>query len=139
MAGTGKTSDEDGIVTDINVTPLVDVMLCLLVIFMVITTEVVADSIKVDLPRAATGDSTTPSTVAIVYNAKRELYLNGGRTTEEELRQKLKEELALNKELQAIIGADKSVTHGEVIRIIDIVKLEGVTKFALNIENEEPY
>ena len=139
MAGTGKSSDEDGMLTDINVTPLVDVMLCLLVIFMVITTEVVADSIKVDLPKAATGDSTTPSTVAIVYNAKRELYMNGGRTTEAEMREKLKAEVALNKDLQAIIGADKSVTHGEVIRIIDIVKLEGVTKFALNIENEAPY
>lgn len=138
MAGSAKSGgDEEGLVTDINVTPLVDIMLCLLVIFMVTTTYVVADSIKVDLPRAATGDSTTPSTVAIVYNRERKLFLNGGETTEEELRKKLREEVALNKDLQAIIGADRSVTHGEVIHLIDIVKLEGVTKFALNIESEE--
>ena len=134
----GPAEGEDEILSQINTTPLVDVMLVLLIIFL-ITIPVVTTSVKVDLPKAATGDSTTPSTVAIVYNAKRELYMNGGRTTEAEMREKLKAEVALNKDLQAIIGADKSVTHGEVIRIIDIVKLEGVTKFALNIENEAPY
>lgn len=137
MAGGAKSADDDGLVTDINVTPLVDIMLCLLVIFMVTTTYVVADSIKVDLPKAATGDSTTPSTVAIVYNREHKLFLNGGECTEEELRVKLKEEVVKNKDLQAIIGADRSVTHGEVIHIIDVVKLEGITKFALNIEGED--
>src|SRR4030067_160443 len=68
MAGTTKGSDDgDALISDINVTPLVDVMLCLLVIFMVTTSYVVADSLKVDLPEAATGDQTEPSVVMITY------------------------------------------------------------------------
>src|SRR3954454_17373586 len=106
MAGSKMNHDEDALVTDINVTPLVDIMLCLLVIFMVTTTYVVADSIKVDLPKASTGDSTTPSTVAIVYNREHKLFFNGAEITEADLRAKIKEEVTTNPDIQAIIGAD---------------------------------
>ena len=61
MAGSAGGSD-DGMISGINVTPLVDIMLCLLVIFMVTTSYVVADSIKMDLPEASTGGGTEPST-----------------------------------------------------------------------------
>ena len=71
MAGGARDGDDDSLVTDINVTPLVDVMLCLLVIFMVTTTYVVADSIKIDLPNAASGDTTAPSTLAIMFTKDR--------------------------------------------------------------------
>lgn len=139
MAGTGKQSSEDeGIITEINVTPLVDIMLCLLVIFMVTTTYVVADSIKVDLPKASTGDSTEPSTLTLMYTKDGVLYLNGEESSEEALRQTIRSELSENKEIQAIIGADKAVTHGEVVHLIDVVKQEGVVKFALNIEETSP-
>ena len=136
MAGGAKGGDDDGLMTDINVTPLVDIMLCLLVIFMVTTTYVQADSIKVDLPKAASGETTTPSTLAILYNRDHQLFLNGKQTTEAELRQTVKAEVEKSKDTQAIIGADKSVTHGEVMHLIDVVKLEGITKFALNIESD---
>jgi biopolymer transport protein TolR len=139
MAGGAKSGDDDGLVTDINVTPLVDIMLCLLVIFMVTTTYVQADSIKIDLPNAASGESTQPSTIAIMFNKERKLFLNGAETTEAELRAKVREEVAKNKDTQCIIGADNGVSHGEVIHLIDIVKLDGITKFALNIESEEAH
>jgi len=135
MAGTGKHSDDDeGLITDINVTPLVDIMLCLLVIFMVTTTYVVADSIKVDLPKASTGDKTEPSTITLLYTKDLQLWLNGEKSSEQALREKIREELGQNKELQAIIGADKEVSHGDVVHLIDVVKQEGVVKFALNID-----
>lgn len=135
MAG-GGGGDEDGMITGINVTPLVDVMLCLLVIFMVTTSYVVADSIKVDLPKASTGEGTEPSTISLVYTKEKVLMLNGKKSSEPELRAAIRAELKDNKEVQAIIGADKAVTHGEVIHLIDVVKQEGIVKFALNIETE---
>lgn len=139
MAGIGKSGDDDdGIIGDINVTPMVDVMLCLLVIFMVTTTYVVADSIKVDLPEASTGDQTETSTISLMYTKDRVLYLNGEESSEAELRQTIRRELSADKKLQAIIGADKDVTHGEVIHLIDVIKQEGVVKFALNIEETAP-
>jgi|SRR5688572_28111249 len=142
MAGTGKTEGDDAaLISDINVTPLVDVMLCLLVIFMVTTSYVVADSLKVDLPEAATGDHTEPSVVMITYvvdkdTGARQLFLNGDKSDEPGLRahiQKVKAEG--KKDVQAVIAADKTASHGEVIHIIDVVKQEGIVKFALNIDS----
>ena len=140
MAGSASSGDEE-MISGINVTPLVDVMLCLLVIFMVTTSYVVADSLKVDLPEASTGDPTEPSQIIITLavdkdtNA-RKLVLNGNEITEPNLRlaiQKVKAEG--KKDLVAIIAADKIASHGEVIHLIDLVKQEGVLKFALNIES----
>ena len=141
MAGTGKTDSDDAIISDINVTPLVDVMLCLLVIFMVTTSYVVADSLKVDLPEASTGDATEPSTVMLTFTVDqatgaRQLYLNGQKSDEPGVRahiQKVKAEG--KKDIQAVIAADKAASHGEVIHLIDVVKQEGIIKFALNIES----
>lgn len=141
MAGTGGSGDGDGIIDNINVTPLVDVMLCLLVIFMVTTSYVVADSLKVDLPEAATGDHTEPSVVMITYTVDkdtgaRQLYLNGDKSDEAGLRAHIKKVKAEGKkDIQAVIAADKMASHGEVIHIIDVVKQEGIIKFALNIDS----
>jgi biopolymer transport protein ExbD len=142
MAGTNKESGDDAaIISDINVTPLVDVMLCLLVIFMVTTSYVVADSLKVDLPEASTGDATEPSVVMITFTVdketnQRQLYLNGEKSDEEGLRQHIRKVKAEGKkDVQAVIAADKIASHGEVIRLIDIVKQEGILKFALNIDS----
>jgi biopolymer transport protein ExbD len=142
MAGGAMGGDhDDDVISDINVTPLVDVILCLLVIFMVTTSYVVADSLKVDLPEAATGDSTEVSTVMVTFtvdpdNGARQLYLNGEKSNEKELREHIKAEIASGKkDLQAVIAADKAASHGEVIHLIDVVKQEGITKFALNIQS----
>ena len=126
---------------EINITPFVDVMLVLLVIFMVTTSYVVADSLKIDLPEAATGDHTEPSVVMITFTVDkdtnaRQLYLNGEKSDEAGLRthiQKVKAEG--KKDVQAVIAADRTASHGEVIHIIDVVKQEGILKFALNIDS----
>ena len=141
MAGKASGGDGDEVISDINVTPLVDIMLCLLVIFMVTTSYVVADSLKVDLPEASTGDATEPSVVMLTFTVDkdtgaRQLDLNGDKADEAALRahiQKVKAEG--KKDVQAVIAADKNASHGEVIHIIDVVKQEGIVKFALNIES----
>jgi biopolymer transport protein ExbD len=141
MGGKSGGNDDNEVISDINVTPLVDVMLCLLVIFMVTTSYVVADSLKVDLPEASTGDPTEPSTVMLTFTVDkdtnvRQLYVNGEKSDEVGLRahiQKVKAEG--KKDVQAVIAADKAASHGEVIHLIDVVKQEGILKFALNIES----
>ena len=143
MSGTTKSGGDDGdaLISDINVTPLVDVMLCLLVIFMVTTSYVVADSLKIDLPEASTGDHTEPSVVMITYTVEkatgaRQLYLNGDKSDEAALRAHIKKIKAEGKkDIQAVIAADKTASHGEVIHLIDVVKQEGIIKFALNIDS----
>ena len=143
MAGNAGGADDE-VISGINVTPLVDIMLCLLVIFMVTTSYVVADSLKVDLPEASMGDSTEPSVVMLTFTVEkdtgvRQLYVNGEKADEAALRAHIQKVKAEGKtDVQAVIAADKNASHGEVIRLIDVVKQEGIVKFALNIESAGP-
>ena len=137
MAAKLGGDDDEGIV-DINITPFVDIILVVLIIFMVTATYIVEESIKVNLPEAATGEATEDISLAISMDATKQMYLDGEEATETQLRQRLKDELrnATEKKVDVVclIGADKSVSHGDVIQIIDLVKQEGVTKFAINID-----
>jgi len=128
--------DDDDVISDINVTPFVDIVLVLLIIFMVTSTYIVKASIKVDLPKAASGGSEVKSTLNIVLTREGQLLLNGTETTAEGLAGFVKAERQKEPELQAVIAADKGVQYGEVMNIIDIVKSNGVKSFALNIERE---
>lgn len=134
MAGGGSRQDDD-MITDINVTPLVDIMLVLLIIFMLTANLIIAPSIKVDLPAAATGEGSEPSTIALTLTKDNKLYLNGAESTEAAVRAFVPPELEKKPELQAIIAADKEVSHGEVVHLIDLVRQLGISKFALNIES----
>ncbi len=126
--------ENDEAITGINVTPLVDITLVLLIIFMVTTSYIVNPSIKVDLPRAATGEKTRPSTVSVVLTRTGELFLNGKRTTEAALVNHVREESAGNPDLQVVISADTALEYGRVVWLIDLVKQLGVRKYALNIQ-----
>jgi biopolymer transport protein ExbD len=133
MAG-AKGSGDDEILADINITPLVDIMLVLLIIFMVTASTIMDDSILIELPEAATGEETETSLLGITIDADGIWHLNGEDTDEPSLRAFIQEQKAQNAELQAIIAADRGIAHGDVIHLIDVVKQEGITKFAINID-----
>jgi biopolymer transport protein TolR len=132
MAG-NNASDEDEI-TAINVTPLVDIMLVLLVIFMVTATYVVKEAIVVELPRAAAGSETPARTLAILVARDGRAYLDGVEVTEAALLARIRS--SPKEETQAIIGADRDARHGAVIRILDLLKSGGITRFAIQVERE---
>ena len=140
MAAKLSGGDEDAIV-DINITPFVDIILVVLIIFMVTATAIVKQSIKVNLPEAATGESTEDSSLAIMLDAQGQLTLDGEPITEEALRTFIQAEKkaaeANGSNLVCLIGADHSVSHGEVVKVIDLVKQEGVAKFAINIDPQK--
>jgi len=140
MAGQASNSfgDEEGIITGINVTPLVDITLVLLIIFMVTASSIVGQSIDVDLPRAASGAETEASTVSLVLSANGETYLNGSLSPREEILKTIEAQVKENPELQVIVAADASSSHGQVIGLIDAIKLAGVTRFAISTEPVEP-
>ena len=134
----GYGNDDDGgrMIVDINVTPLVDITLVLLIIFMVTASLIVNPGIKVDLPKAASGTETTKSTLALTLNKEGVLFLNGEKSDDAGVVRFIGSELPKNPQLQAIIAADKSVSHGEVIHVIDLVKRSGVHKFAISTDRE---
>ena len=141
-AGPASYEDDDGgqnMITDINVTPLVDITLVLLIIFMVTAPMIVNNpSIKVELPKAASGDETLKSTLALTLQREAAggytLYANGEKTDETKVREMIPSMLQKNKDLQAIIAADKGISYGDVVHVVDLVKTLGVHKFALNTD-----
>ena len=135
MAG-GARQDDDEIIADINVTPFVDVSLVLLIIFMVTATYIVAQSIPVDLPEAGTGEDIV-TTFAITITTDGSIYLDGQKTDDAGLRTEINKAKQSSDDVRVVIAADKAVLHGKVVKVIDIVRKEGIAKFAINIEAEE--
>jgi biopolymer transport protein ExbD len=138
--GASAFQDDDAVrmITDINVTPLVDITLVLLIIFMVTTSYIVNPTIKVDLPKAATGSEQTRTTLGLTLTKEGKLYLNGVSTTDEQITRTIAEELPKKPDLQAIIAADKVVSHGQVVHLIDLVRRAGIRRFAINVDSEAP-
>ena len=130
----GRVAGDDDMMSDINVTPFVDIVLVLLIILMVTSTEIVRAAIQVDLPQAASGGETVESTLNIVITKDGEYFLDGVLATEEEIASKVRAEKAEEPKLQAVIAADQGVTYSYVVRAIDLVKENGVTSFALNVD-----
>lgn len=129
-----KFSDDDGPISEINVVPLVDIILVVLIIFMVTAPMIMKPSLNVNLPKSSSGDQTTPSKLSLSLTADGKISLNGLVVDENEVRQKAQEEVTKNPDVQAVISADKDVIHGKVVGLMDIVKSVGVKKFAISIE-----
>jgi biopolymer transport protein ExbD len=134
----GRLSDgDDALISDINVTPLVDLVLVLLIIFMVTATYIVREAIEVDLPRAANAGEAVGTTLAVVLTRDGVVFLDGVQRSEAELQARVREAVARDRDTRAIISADRGALHGAVVRVIDLVKGEGVARFAINIEKEQ--
>ncbi len=128
------TQDNDDMITGINVTPLVDIILVLLIIFMLTANLISKPSIAVELPQASTGEASEPTTLALTITRSGDIYLNGAPTDAAALRAYLPQVVKGDPRTQAVIAADKEVTHGRVIWLIDLVRTAGIYKFALNID-----
>jgi biopolymer transport protein TolR len=120
--------------SDINVTPLVDVMLVLLVIF-IITAPLMASSIKLDLPRTDAGEPTdTPRFVSLSVDAAGKVYLNDQPVTSEQLAQQLAKAAADNRDTEVQLRADQTVPYGKVVELMGIANKAGLTRIGFVTE-----
>jgi len=130
--------DETEIIADINVTPLVDIMLVLLIIFMLVSTFVSFAEIDVELPEAATGEDARTETLSIAISKTGDYYLSGKKAVSfEALMTRIRQDRADHPDLQVVISADKMVYHGEVVRVIDRLREMEIYNFAINVEKIE--
>ncbi len=132
----GSSEGEDGIITDINVTPLVDVVLVLLILFMVTATYIVRRAIQVDLPRAGTAGEAVPTTVVVAMTRDGILYLDGERRSEPDIEERLRQVVARDRQARALVSADQGLQLGSVVHVIDLVKRAGVGQFALDVRED---
>ena len=130
----GGAQRRRGPITDINVTPLVDIMLVLLIIFMLTAHLIAKQAIEVELPKAAQGATTPPTTLAVTLTREGAMFLNGKPVQPDELRAAVRESVAKDPKTQAVIAGDKNVSHGRVVWVMDTVKSLGVASFAIQID-----
>ncbi|HEY6881075.1 MAG TPA: biopolymer transporter ExbD [Polyangiales bacterium] len=125
----GSNTPRGGIIEGINVTPLVDIVLVLLIIFIVTAKMVVAPSVPLDLPQAATGEE-IQSIFSVALDKEGGLHIDGVAASEADLAPRAQAALAKDKELRAVIQADGDVSHRRVIDVLDRLKGVGLTKVA---------
>ena len=138
MAGTSSYQDGDDPVgiTDINVTPFVDVVLVLLVVFMVVAKLIVARGVEVESPKAANGGD-VQSPMLITVTVEGDVLVNNDRFTSDDAAvAKIKEIAATMPKAKVIIDGDRKAQYGGVMHAIDLALQAGVTAVAL--KNQRP-
>lgn len=129
-----SASDELTTISAINVTPFVDVVLVLLVIFMVTAPILTKDVFGITLPKAANGEQKVIKSLGIAVTKQGQILLNGELTSPESLVEAARQALVSNPEVQALISADGEAHHADVVRAIDLVRSAGLARFALQVE-----
>jgi len=132
MAGSSN-NDDDGLIAGINVTPLVDVTLVLLIIFMVTAKIIVSQGMPMDLPKAA-GAEAVQTVFSVELSADGRIRVDSEALANDEAIGPLaKVAFHKNKDLRATIRADKKVEHGRVIHVLDLLKRAGIAKIAFAV------
>ena len=138
MAGGGGSDEADESITGINVTPLVDIVLVLLIIFMVTAKLIVSKSVPLDLPKAATGtDVQTVFSIVLVSDGTTQVDSKNV-ANDDAIFPLAKGAREKNPELRAVIKADSAVPHGRVIHVLDLLKQAQVAKIAFGVQPVAP-
>ena len=135
MAGAMGGGNDDEPIAAINIVPLVDIILVVLIIFMVTAPLVLKPTIDINLPKASSGEESNVATpLNIAVTAAGEIRLNGQISTLPDVTAYAAKMVAEKPDTPAILQADKSVTLERLTEIIDVVKSAGVKRVAFSIE-----
>ncbi|HSZ23586.1 MAG TPA: biopolymer transporter ExbD [Candidatus Sulfotelmatobacter sp.] len=135
---TGKKGG--GVFADINITPLTDIFLVLLIIFMVTTAVTIESAAHVDLPKASDQPAATdkPKGIIVTYTGEHLIYLNDKQVTEPELIPQLHDALQNSTDKIVIFQGDPKVILGDMVRILDMAKQAGAEAIAIAVSSLPP-
>jgi len=141
MGGDDDGGGSDGVFAEINITPLTDIFLVLLIIFMVTSSVIVnagnygaKTGLKVNLPKGGAADVNVQQqdlSVAILSDGR--LLVSGTVVTAEELKKALDETKAKNPETLVVVQADEGVSHGKVVEVMEMAKTAGLSQLAIGV------
>lgn len=132
--GHHSSSNDEEEIAGINVTPLVDVVLVLLIIFMITAPVIYQSAIKVQLPKAASGEKTNRTPLSFSLSKEGALSWGKDAISWEILQERLKKLDEHTKGETVVISADQGTAHGTVIRLMDSLQQAGLNRFALNVD-----
>ena len=130
------TQEDEEMISGINVTPLVDITLVLLIIFMATAHMIMHRSMNLALPKVANTDTAPTQTIQIVLEADKSVALNGQKATPQDLAYNLGQMARLDPSLKVTVLADKRVGWGDMAAVLDIVRGAGVTRIATEVEQK---
>ncbi|MEK7393882.1 MAG: hypothetical protein RL173_3134 [Fibrobacterota bacterium] len=122
-------------ITAINMTPLVDIMLVLLIIFILVTQAVDSASVPVKLPKAANASTSPPTAVMVSLDASGAIRVDGRPSDRPALRQFLSTRAKRDTSLQVVLAADERLAYAKVVQVLDDVRGAGVTRYALKVRS----
>lgn len=131
-----QASKDEASITDINVTPMVDILLVVLIIFMATAPMISNRAIKVDIPKAARHERTATEALQIAYNGKREIFLSGKKVETSELSAALSRKVALAPNIHVTLSGDKALAYGEIVSLLDLIRGAGVRKIGLEVQRK---
>jgi len=131
---------EESEITNINVTPLVDVVLVLLIIFMVTTSKITnPEGMQVDKPDATTGAKIEPKSMVLVCHPDGRIVIDGKATADDEaVATAIADAVAKNGDVQGIVQCDENALVGNLVHLIDLLRKGGVKKYAIATEQPKP-
>ncbi len=135
MTSLGGGDDNGDIVAEINITPLTDIFLVLLIIFMITSSAMIESGGKVNLPKAVATQTESRGTT-VTLTPKKEIFVNQRKVSEESLEKALQEALNNNANKTVILRGDKDVLLGETVKVMSIIKRAGATEIAIAAETE---
>ena len=128
-----SSDDGDGAITGINVTPLVDIILVVLIIFMATAPIIARRAIKLDLPKAAQHEKMATDALSVALDSSRRLTLSGKPVTAEQLKRALTVAVGVNAAQPVAVSADRSLPYGDVASLLDDIRAAGVRKVGLEV------
>lgn len=130
----GSNKNDDGVISDINITPMVDVILVLLVIFMVTANFLKKESININLPKVAKADANIKESTQIALTKDGKFFIEGKSITEEDLVTSMSREAKLRPNMRVTLAADENISYGSVSKLMGVLRRCGVTKIALSVK-----
>jgi biopolymer transport protein ExbD len=127
----GGDDDEIGY---INITPMVDVLLVLLVIFMVTANFLKQESVNINLPKVNAADPNVAQSMQVALTRDGKLLMEGIDITEDALIRKLSQESKYRPNMRVTLSADERLAYGSIARVMGLIRQSGVTRIALSVK-----
>ena len=127
--------DSSDIVAEINITPLTDIFLVLLIIFMITSSAMIESGGKINLPKAVATRSESRGTT-VTLTPKHEIFVNQKKVSEDSLEKTLQEALSTSSDKTVILRGDKDVLLGDTVKVMSIIKRAGASEIAIAAEAE---
>lgn len=127
-------SNDSGEINNINITPMVDIMLVLLVIFMVTANFLKKESVNINLPKVAASDPNVAQSIQVALTRDGKLLMEGAETDRDRMMAVLTRDARIRPNMRVTLSADESLSYGTIANVMGLIRKSGVSRIALSVK-----